>query len=296
MPIASVNGVNICHEIDGPPDGPPLLLIGGLGVQMIDWMPHFVQPLIDAGFRLITFDNRDIGLSTTFDGAPGDPGVVLDALMAGKVPHVAYNLSDMAADAVALLDHLGIDQAHVLGVSLGGMIAQTVAIEHRERVLSLISVMSTTGAPDVGQPTPEALTALLSANATTDREAFIAQCLVNAAVWASPGHFDEVALRTLFANSWDRVGGPQAENGGRQMCATLDSAPRDDALRALDVPSLVIHGTADTLITDSGGTRTAECLGGELVLIDGLGHDIAVAMIDQIVEPIIAVVTANTPA
>lgn len=292
VPFASVNDLSLCYECQGDPSHPPLLLVAGLGVQMIDWPDHIVDPLVAAGHYVIRFDNRDAGLSTSFDGAPNDLAAVGEALAHELEPDVAYTLADMAADAVGLLDALDIDQAHVLGVSMGGMIVQTMAIMFPERVRSLISVMSTTGAADVGQPSPEALQALLTPGPDGDVETRLAHSLGVSRIWASPDHFDEAWLRSMYLNAWERVGGPQPEHQGRQLCALLASPARDEILAMVDAPTLVIHGTADTLIDPSGGERTAASIAGsQLLLIDGMGHDMPKGMADQIVGAITTHIT-----
>ena len=287
MPIAEVNGLELCYESTGRADDPPLLLVAGLGVQLIDWADHIVEPLVAAGHRVITFDNRDIGLSTTFDGAPSDPQQMVEALMAGNEPDVAYTLADMAADGAGLLDAIGIDHAHIVGVSMGGMIAQTMAIMFPEKIRSLTSIMSTTGAGDVGQPTDEALEAILSTSEADDRASRIAHDLRSARVWASPGHFDETRTRALFEASWDRVGGTQQANIGRQFCAVLASPPRDELLALVDVPTLVVHGSVDPLVSPSGGERTADVVpNAKLLMIEGMAHDMSPAFAPDIVRAI----------
>lgn len=287
MPYVAVNDLKLYYEAAGDPADPVVLLIAGLGVQMIDWPDHFVDPLVAAGHYVIRFDNRDIGLSTTFDDAPNDPQVVLAALEAGEDPAVAYTLADMANDAAELLRALEIESAHMIGVSMGGMIAQATAIGHPEKVRSLTTIMTTTGAVDVGQPTAEALAAILSPAPSDDREQRIAQGVEAARIWASPDHFDSARLRKLFEDSWNRVGGPQAENTGRHFCAIIASPPRDAELADLAVPTLVVHGDADTLISPSGGQRIAAMVpGSRLMMIEGMGHDLPPAFVPQIVEAI----------
>lgn len=297
MPLIAVNNIELFYEAAGDPSGPPVLLIAGLGVQLINWPDYFVDPLVEAGLYVVRFDNRDVGLSTTFDGAPHDPQAVLASVLAGEEPGVAYTLDDMAADAVGLLDALDIDAAHVVGVSMGAMIAQTVATTFPDRVLTLSSLMGTTGAPDVGQPTPKAMEALLAAAPSPDRHEVIAHQIKTAQVWASPDHFDMERLRNLFNASWDRVGGPHALNAGRQFCAIVAAPARDAALRLVTVPALVIHGQADTLISMSGGERTADCLAhAKLVLIDGMGHDLPPAFAPGIAHEIIDLVAQGAAA
>lgn len=293
MPFASVNDIELYYEVAGDPKDPAILLVAGLGVQLIDWPAHFVDPLVAAGHFVVRYDNRDIGLSTKFDGGIQDPHAVIEAMGDGRDPGVAYTLSDMAADAAGLLEALDIDKAHVIGSSMGGMIAQTIAIEHGHKVASLTSIMSSTGSPEVGQPTPEALNAIVTPAPAQDLESIVAQNLKNAKIWASPGHFDAERLEALFRASWDRAGGPQGANVGRHFCAIIASPPRDEGLRQLDVPALVIHGTADTLVTPSGGEHTAKMLvGSRLVMIEGMGHDLVPAFISDVLDAIISHIAA----
>ena len=186
VPHIAVNDLELSYETAGDPNDPPLLLIAGLGVQLIDWAAHFVDPLVERGLFVIRYDNRDIGLSTTFEGGEHDPQAVLDAVARGDRPNIAYTLDDMADDAAGLLDALGIESAHIAGVSMGGMIAQATAIRHPLKVRSLTSIMSTTGAADVGYPTPEAMEAILSSAPGTERQDIISHNMRSAKVWASP--------------------------------------------------------------------------------------------------------------
>ncbi len=297
MRYIAANDLKLFYETSGDPAHPPVLLIAGLGVQLTDWADYFLEPLVEAGHFVIRFDNRDIGLSTTFEGAVNDPQVVMAALEAGEDPGVAYTLADMAADAAALLDALDIDAAHIVGVSMGGMIAQNLALQFPTKVLTLTSIMSTTGAGDVGQPTADAMAAITSAAPGTERSEMIAHNMQNAQVWASPGHFDTERMRKLFEDAWDRAGGPQAENTGRHFCAIVASPPRDEALASIAAPTLVIHGTADTLVTTSGGHRTAESIpGSSLMIVDGMGHDLVPAFVPEIVQAIGDLVAGVTAA
>lgn len=296
MPLASVNDIELYYEVAGNPSDPAILLVAGLGVQLIDWPDHFVDPLVEAGHFVIRYDNRDIGLSTKFDGGLQDPQAVLDAMVEGRDPGIAYTLSDMAADGAGLLDALGVEQAHIVGSSMGGMIAQTIAIEHQHKVASLTSIMSSTGSPEVGQPTPEALEAILTPAPSQDLESIVVHNLKSAKIWASPGHFDAERLESLFRAAWDRAGGPQGANVGRHFCAIVAAVPRDERLRQLDVPALVIHGTADTLVTPSGGEHTAKMLAGsELVMIEGMGHDLVPAFVPTVVQAINRHIAASVP-
>ncbi len=191
------SGIEIEYDTHGSPSDPALLLVNGFTSQMISWYPDLLQQLVDQGLYVIRYDNRDCGLSSKLDGQGADPMDVLKAQLAGEeMPAVAYTLSDMAADGIGVLDHLGIDRAHIAGVSMGGMIVQTMAIEHPDRVASLTSIMSSTGDPRVGAPTPEARDALL-APPPVERDAFI-EASVRAKVWQSKKYFDEGEVRTRW--------------------------------------------------------------------------------------------------
>jgi pimeloyl-ACP methyl ester carboxylesterase len=280
MPIAPSNGIELCYETFGEPDDPTMLLVMGLGSQMIHWPDDFCAALAARGYQVVRFDNRDMGESTWFDG--GTAGVQT-AIGGGDVA-VPYLLTDMADDAVGLLDHLGTVRAHVLGVSMGGMIAQTIAIRHPARVASLTSVMSTTGDPDVGTPTSEAMSALMAPPAAT-REAYQDAVVHHAHVWGSPGLFDEQRLRETAARAWDRGYNPAGT--ARQVLAILSSGSRSAELAGLSVPTLVIHGTADTLVQPSGGERTAAVIpDAKLLVIDGMGHDMPPPLWPQLIDAI----------
>jgi pimeloyl-ACP methyl ester carboxylesterase len=253
----------------------------GLGAQMIHWPPDFCQGIADRGFHVVRFDNRDVGESTWFD-SPVDVGAVLGARSAGETPEVPYLLSDMAADAVGVLDHVGTDKAHIFGVSMGGMIVQTLAIEHADRVATLTSVMSTTGDLDVGNPTGEAMALLMSAPARS-REELQDAAVYGSTVCGSPGLYDEDELRATAGQAWDR--GYNPEGTARQLAAIVASGSRSAALADVDLPALVVHGAADTLIHPSGGERTAEVIpDAKLVVIDGMGHDLPRPLWPQITD------------
>ena len=282
---APSNGIEIAYETHGDPGDEPLLLVMGLGAQLIAWPMELVDALVDRGFFVVRHDNRDAGLSTTI-GSSGHLDFMTQFMEAaqGKPIEVPYKLTDMAADSVGLLDHLGIESAHVVGASMGGMIAQTIAIEHPSRVRTLTSIMSTTGDSDVGTPTPEAQAALLSPPAS-DREAAIARTLATAQAISSPVHFDEAHARKRAEEAFDRAFNPAGI--ARQLLGILASGSRADGLRQLDVPTLVIHGRVDPLVTLSGGERTAELVpGAELLVLDDMGHDLPLALIPQIVDAI----------
>ncbi|MEI8238639.1 MAG: alpha/beta hydrolase [Actinomycetota bacterium] len=272
MPRALVHtGMELEYDTFGSSDHPALLLIMGFTAQMTQWEVPFCQMLADGGMFVIRFDNRDCGLSSKLDGQVADVPAVMAAAFANETPPaVPYTLSDMAADAIGLLDHLGIASAHVLGASMGGMIAQTVAIEHPSRVRSLISVMSQPGEPEVGQPSAEAAEALFSPPPTT-RDEYI-ESAPKWMVWQSKKYSDIARVKANAARDFDRSFYP--EGAMRQMAAIYASGRRTDALQHLAVPTLVIHGRDDTLITPSGGFRTAELIpGAHLLFVSDMGHD-----------------------
>ncbi len=286
MPTAAANGIEICYDTVGDPTDPTLLLVSGLGSQLINFDDDLCALFAGRGFHVVRFDNRDVGLSTHVD-ARVDVRGVLRARAAGEpLPPVPYTLSEMAADAAGLLDHLGVARAHLFGTSMGGMIAQTIAIERPERVITLTSVMSTTGDRDVGGSTPEANRALLSAPATS-RAAYQRAAVDHAGIWGSPGLYDRDRLRAKAGLAWDR--GVDAHGVGRQLAAVNASGSRSAALAGLAVPALVIHGTEDKLIQPSGGERTAEVIpDAKLMLIEGMGHDLAPPLWARIVDAVAA--------
>jgi pimeloyl-ACP methyl ester carboxylesterase len=268
--IAPANGIEIAYQEVGDPDAEPLLLVMGLATQMLAWDEEFCSLLAERGFRVIRFDNRDVGHSTKLDEA-GVPSR-LD-LFLGRRERAAYLLSDMAADTVGLMDHLEIESAHVVGISMGGMIGQTLAIEHRDRIRSLVSMHSTTGSRRVGTPTLKVF-GLMLAEAPRDREAFIRRITRTYELIGSPAYTtDEERLRWIAGASWDRGHNPRGVL--RQMHAITASGDRTAALRKLDLPTTVIHGTRDTLIRQSGGRATASAIpGARLRIVEGMGHDL----------------------
>lgn len=277
------SGIELEFATFGDATHPTLLLVNGYTSQMIVWEQELLDALVAQGLHVVVYDNRDVGLSTKFDGQTVDPMQVLQALIAGEQVDVPYTLSDMAADGMGLLDHLGIDRAHIAGVSMGGMIVQTMAIEHPERVLSLTSIMSTPGDPKVGQASEAARAALLAPPAT-DRAAYIAES-VKAKVWLSTKHFSEAGTRERAARQFDRIFYP--EGFTRQLAAIYASGDRSDGLRELDVPTLVIHGRDDELIAPSGGERTAELIDGSRYLfVSDMGHDLPVPLAPVLAEAI----------
>ena len=292
MPRAAANGIEIEYDTFGDRSDPPLLLVMGLGAQMIAWDERLCRLLADRGHFVVRYDNRDSGLSTKVDWSTDDFMAAFAAAWAEQPIDAPYLLSDMAADGVGLLDALDIPAAHVVGASMGGMIAQTIAIEHPDRVLTLTSIMSTTGDRDVGQPTAEAMEVLLT-RPPAEREASIEQMVRASRVIGSPVHFDEEAARERSALAYDRCYFPVGT--GRQLLAVLASGSRAEALRRLTVPTLVIHGEVDPLVPVSGGRRTAELVpGARLVVLPDMGHDLPPVLWPTIVDAI-AEHTARVP-
>jgi pimeloyl-ACP methyl ester carboxylesterase len=285
MPRAHGNGVEIEYETVGDPNGRPLLLVQGLGAQLTSVEDGLCQELASRGFLVIRYDNRDAGLSTWFDDARP---VNLAAIWAGDHASLAYTLEDMADDAVAVLDAVGVEAAHVVGISLGGMIAQLLATRHPARVRSLASIMSTTGDRAVGQPTGEAASVLV-ASMPRDRERFLEQAVANArAISAGSAYpFDAEAVRRGAARNYDRAYHPKGT--GRQFAAILAAGDRTAALGQVRVPTLVVHGEEDQVIGASGGEATAAAIpGARLVRVPGLGHELPPgfwpALADALVE------------
>ena len=282
---AAVGEVDLAYQTLGDPGDRPLLLIMGLAAQMIWWPDGFCELLANRGFWLIRFDNRDSGHSSVVD-ALGTPSLP-DAL-AGGDGAAPYALSELAGDAAGLLDALGIGAAHVVGASMGGMIAQALAIEHPDRVLSLASIMSTTGERAVGRPTAAAQQVLMRAPPLDDREAYVDSVAAARAVLGSPGlERDEAWTREIAGRSFDR--GVHPTGTLRQLVGIIRSPDRTEALGRLRLPTTVIHGTDDPLISVSGGEATAAAIpGAELVLIDGMGHDLPPASWEPIVDAVAA--------
>lgn len=291
MPRAiAASGTEIEYETFGDPADPALLLVMGLGAQKLSWDERLCESLVDRGFFVIRFDNRDAGLSTKIEADIDLMASILGA-MGGEHVDAPYHLVDMADDAMAVLDDLGVAAAHVVGASMGGMIAQTIAIHHRERVLSLTSIMSTTGNPAVGQPTPEAVAILLTPPGTT-RDERIASSVAGTRIIASPEHFDEEYVRDKATRAYDRCYCP--EGIARQLLAIVTSGDRTEDLRRLDINALVIHGDVDPLVTLSGGEATAEAIdGAELLILEGMGHDLPAYYWPQVIEAITALASRS---
>ena len=283
MPAASANGITIEYETFGDAGAPPVLLIMGFGGQLTLWDPDFCTGLAGAGFYVIRYDNRDVGLSTWLDDA-GEPD--LPALLGGTAT-APYSIADMAADAAGLLEALGLPAAHIVGVSMGGMIAQAFAIDHPERTLTLTSIMSTTGDPTVGQPDEEAFNALVLPPPSSREEA-MDQGVVLWKTIGSPGFpFDEEAVRERAASFYDRAFHPVGNT--RQLAAIATQPDRTAALGAVTVPTLVVHGEDDPLVNPSGGRATAAAVpGARLQLVPGMGHDLPPALIDEFVSELAA--------
>jgi pimeloyl-ACP methyl ester carboxylesterase len=265
-------GIELEYETFGSPDDPAVLLVMGFTAQMILWADGFCERLAAGGRFVIRYDNRDCGLSTKLDGVAIDGAAVMMAAMSGAdIPEVPYTLSEMAADGIGLLDELGIDRAHVVGASMGGMIVQTMAIEHPHRLLSVTSIMSSVGDPAFGQASPESMAALLTPP-PLDRAGVIERAPVSR-VWASKRYFDEHVAKDFAARAYDRSFYP--EGATRQLAAIFASGDRTEALRSVNTPMLVVHGLDDTLIAPSGGRRTAELVpGAHLVEVADMGHDL----------------------
>jgi pimeloyl-ACP methyl ester carboxylesterase len=271
MPRAQTNGVELEYEVVGDPDGRPLLLIQGLGAQLVSIDDGFCAELAARGFLVIRFDNRDVGLSSRLDGA-GTPDFA--AIWQGDHASLAYTLDDMADDAAGLLDAAGVPRAHVAGISLGGMIAQLVAIRHPDKVLSLASIMSTTGDRRVGQPSAEGAGVLFTPM-LAERDRYLEQAVANAklALAGSSFPFDPEAIRRGAARSYDRAYRPAGV--ARQLAAALAATDRTAALRSLRVPTLVVHGDVDRLVGVGGGEATAAAVpGARLLRVPGLGHEL----------------------
>jgi pimeloyl-ACP methyl ester carboxylesterase len=287
MPQIDANGLRFEYDVTG--EGEPLLLIMGLGGQMTLWRDAFVQKLAARGYRVIRFDNRDIGLSEKLDYlGPPDMGRALEAYGAGGLAEAAYTLSNMADDAAAILTALGIEKAHIVGASMGGMIAQLVAADHPHKTLSLTSIMSTTGNRSLPPAKPEAMAVLgrPAPDPRTDMEGYLASSVAASKVIGSPGYpADEADQRAFAKANAERSYYPVGFQ--RQYVAVLASPDRREKLEGIRVPTLVIHGEADPLVPIEGGQDTAANIpGAELLTIPGMGHDLPPALYDTLVEAI----------
>jgi pimeloyl-ACP methyl ester carboxylesterase len=295
MANVTANGISIEYETFGDPAKPALALIMGLGAQMIFWQDDFCRELVGRGFHVIRFDNRDCGLSRHFPelGIPDVVAAMAASLSGEPVPAPPYTLRDMADDVVGLLDTLGVERAHVVGASMGGMIAQTVAIAHPARVQTLTSIMSTTGNRDVPPATPEAMTALLTPS-PSDRAEFIDHIVKTFRIVGSPGfELDEASLRDRVGRAFDRSYDPSGV--ARQLVAVLADGDRRERLGSVRVPTLVIHGKNDPLVPVEGGIDTANAVpGARLVVIEGMGHDLPRGAWPKIVDAIASIADSSS--
>ncbi|HST96939.1 MAG TPA: alpha/beta fold hydrolase [Geodermatophilus sp.] len=275
-------GPRICHRVDGPDDGTPLLLVAGLGLDLTSWPQRMVDGFVERGFRVVRLDNRDAGRSSRIDAPP--PGR-LRQLLARPRPD-AYDLADMAADTVGLLDALGIERAHLVGMSMGGMIAQTVAARHPARVLTLTSIFSTTGHRRVGQPARSTLLRLARGPARTLEESVERHLAMLAHIGSTTFPPDPDHERAWATAVWDRCGG--ARSGApvaRQIGAIQASGDRTAELARIAAPTLVVHGDRDLMVHPTGGRATADAVpGARHVEIAGMGHHLAPGVVDRLVE------------
>ncbi|OGP50889.1 MAG: alpha/beta hydrolase [Deltaproteobacteria bacterium RBG_13_43_22] len=284
--MAKANDIEICYEMFGDASAPPLFLIMGLGAQMIVWDDLFCTQLAERGFHVIRFDNRDVGLTTNFDNA-GLPRMnrLMEAQAKGEAMEVPYKLVDMAADSVGLLDTLKINSAHIVGVSMGGMIAQTIAIHHPNRIRTLTSIMSNTGEQGIGPTDPEVLKVLYTPT-PTDRAGFIENYVKTRKLIGGKGFpINEERERDVAGRIFERGVNPAGVT--RQFAAIMASGSRNEALKSLKVPTLVIHGDEDPLVPVAGGIATAKAIpGARLLIVKGMGHGLPAPVWPQIIEAI----------
>jgi pimeloyl-ACP methyl ester carboxylesterase len=289
VPIAKANGIEIAYDEFGDRAAPVILLIMGLGAQLTRWTENFCGRLAGGGFRVVRYDNRDIGLSTKFEAA-GVPNVgeAFQRAMKGEPVDAPYTLEDMANDGAGLLDALGVARAHIVGASMGGMIAQVFAANHPDRTRSLVSIMSTSGRPGLPPGTPAAMGALLSTPPAQDKDSIVAHNVKNRNIVGSQKFpEDEAKLRRDVAADYDRSYYPQGV--ARQLMAVLKNGSRVALLEKIRVPSLVIHGADDPLVPVEGGKDTAATIrGAELLIVPGMGHAIEPALVPTVADAIIA--------
>ncbi len=287
MPQVTANGIQIEVESFGPTSGETILLIMGLGAQLTRWPMGLVDLLAKRGYRVVRFDNRDVGLSHKFhDAGPADVAAVFQAAMTGKKPMSAYSLDDMAADAAGVLDALPVKRAHIVGASMGGMIAQLVAANFPERTLSLTSIMSSTGNPALPPATPEAMAVLMSRPPAGDFEAFIAHGVKAQKTIGSPGYpTDDAELRARTIADFQRSN--YLDGFSRQMAAIAACGDRRGALKRIIAPTIVLHGADDPLVPLEGGRDTAANIkNAELRVVPGMGHDLPAALYSKVVDAI----------
>ncbi len=286
MPTVKANGIDIYYEENGPVNGPVILLVMGLGTQMIAWPPAFIDGLVQAGFRVIHYDNRDIGLSTHLHGAP-TPNLIW-AMIAGRfgLPlQSAYTLTDMADDAVALMDALGIEKAHVVGASMGGMIVQLMAVNHPSRVHSMTSIMSTSGKPGLPGPSPEIRKRLMAkrpANPTREEAVALGAAALKQISYPDTARAPD-AFEVAAANAFDRSYHPAGMQ--RQLVAIIKDGSRVSRLKAIKTPTLIVHGGADPLVPKDGSEDIARHISGSrLEIIDEMAHDLPPSQVGRMVE------------
>lgn len=291
MANARCNGIRIEYETFGNRKDRPLLLVMGLGGQMIHWDEAFCEQLADRGHFVVRFDNRDVGLSEKFDAA-GVPDMMklMTQSLAGEPVSAPYSLDDMADDAAGLLDHLDIESAHICGASMGGMIVQTMAIRHGDRVRSMTSIMSTTGNPEVPPGKPEAMAALMSPAGTTLEEVLDRAVAIGKVIGSPAYPREDADARARAKRAYERSFYPVGV--ARQMAAIAAGGNRKERLLALSVPALVIHGIVDPLVPVEGGHDTHAALrDSELVVIEGMGHDLPEPIWPQIIDPVTKLTT-----
>jgi len=285
---AEVNGIEIAYETFGDRNDPAMLLVMGLGTQMLAWRDEMMEALADAGHFVIRYDNRDVGLSTHID-APVPS--LADMVLKRGAP---YTIADMAADGLGLLDALDIERFHLVGASMGGMIAQTMALADQRRVRTLTLIMTSTGSRRVGRPTPSVMRRLASQTEPADREAAIEATIETYRVIGSPAHLDEDHIRDLAGRAYDRAHNPAGRQ--RQLAAIMAQPDRTAALRNLEVPTLVVHGLDDPLVTPSGGLSLARTIpGATFIGHSGMGHDISHTLWRTITDEILRLAATDNP-
>jgi len=289
VPKVTANGIEIHYEERGNKADPAMLLIMGFGAQLTLWPDELVEALVNHGFRVIRYDNRDIGLSHKFDGVKA-PGLIKMTLLSkiGLKPKVPYTLADMADDGAGLLDALGIEKAHIVGASMGGMIAQHFAARHAGKCLSLTSVFSTTGNPKLPPARPEAMKALVTRPGSTDEDVLVEHGMMLARTIGSPGYpAEERRLRERTRASVRRSFYPEGPT--RHLSAIVADGDRREMLNHISVPTLVLHGEDDPLVPCEGGRDTAACIpGAKLKTIPGWGHDLPLELVDEVADAIAA--------
>lgn len=283
--VAPVRGIELAYETFGNNSDPTILLVMGLGTQMIAWPDEMCEALVSEGFHVVRFDNRDAGLSTFIDSPPPS---ISDIVMRRKV---AYSIDDMAADAFALVDHLGIDRFHLAGTSMGGFISQTMTLNSPERIKSLCLSMTSTGSKRVGRPTPNVIRQMASAKPPTNRQGAMDEAIENWRFIGTPSRLDEQKIRELAGIAWDRNHDPAGRL--RQLGAIMAQPDRTKALRNLKVPTLVVHGLEDPLVSVTGGLALAKAIpGATFIGHHGAGHDLPRSMLRELTDDMIRHIAA----